>query len=51
MEDVNTVKLRKETQQLLRLINTCGIYFMVLCVVYLFQTSVCYSQLDEQVFN
>jgi len=51
MEDVNTIYLRKETQQLLRLINTCGIYFMVLCVVYLFQTSVCYSQLDEEVFN
>lgn len=47
MEDVNTLKLRRETQQLLRLIRCCVLYFLVLTLVYLFQTIVCYSMLDE----
>ena len=35
---------------MLKLVNGCGIYFMILAVVYLTQTTVCYSMLDPAVF-
>ena len=36
MEDINSVKLKKETEQLLRLTRGSAYYFTVLAVTYLF---------------
>lgn len=47
MEDVTTLKLRKETQQLLKLTRGAAIWFVILTIVLLFQTTVSYLYLEE----
>ena len=51
MEDVSTLKLRKETFQLVRLTRCAAIWFVLLTFVYLFQTSMSYAYLDERKFQ
>lgn len=36
MEDIDTLRVRKESQQLIRLARGCALYFMCLCLAYLF---------------
>ena len=46
MEDITTSKLRKETEQLLRLTHNLARYFVILSVIYLIQTLLAYFMLD-----
>ena len=48
MENIDTNKLRKETQQLLLLTHKLAKYFIILSVIYLIQTTVAYFSLEKK---
>ena len=50
MEDITMLKLRKEAMQLVKLTRGAAIWFVLLTLVYLFQTSVSYAFLNEESF-
>ena len=51
LEGVETVALRKESMQLLKVVKVTAAYLLFLTIVYFVQTLICISLLDQEDFN
>ena len=51
LEGVETVSLRKESMQLLKVVKFTASYMLFLVIVYFIQTLICISYLDPEDFN